>query len=129
MLTFYERLMQVAEYEGIKNTQKLSEYLGYKSPEKLYRLERDPNAKPSFNIILDISNKFDNLDLNWLITGESKSAEQSNRLLEPNQEYNRITFEEIIAEKVVVKIEPSINQIRKSIEYIHILLDNINSKL
>lgn len=129
MPTFYSRLMQVAEYQGIKNTQKLSEFLGYKSPQKLYRLEKDPSAKPSFKILLDITNKFDNLDLKWLITGETDTNQKINKTSEPDGSYYRITFEEIIAEKVAEKIEPAINQIRKKVEYIQIQLDNLNEKI
>lgn len=126
MSTFYQRMMQVAGYKGIKNTQKLSEYLGYKHPQKLYRLEKDPNAKPNFKVLLDLSKKFDNLDLNWLITGEHSTAQELN---EPAEKYHRITFEEILSEKVAEKLEPIMNQMRKNLEYIQIELHNLNEKL
>jgi hypothetical protein len=126
MSTFFERLMQVAGYHGIKNVQKLSEHLGYSSPEKLYRLERDPNAKPSFKVILDITKKFDNFDLEWLITGERS---EPSAVKEPAAQYQRITFEEIVAEKVAEKMEPMLNQIRKNIEYIQIEISNISEHL
>lgn len=64
--------MQLADSKDIKNVNNLSIYLDYKSPEKLYRLERNPNAKPSFDILVDISNKFEFANMNWLITGNGE---------------------------------------------------------
>ncbi len=47
----------------------LSLILGYNSPQKLYRLFNTANASPSCQIVEDISNKFYDLNLNWLFTG------------------------------------------------------------
>lgn len=66
---FFERLMHYADLKGFKNPNELASSLGYKSAEKLYRLNRDIGAKPSFEIICDISNLFVNLNLSWLISG------------------------------------------------------------
>lgn len=129
MSTFYERLMQVTGYEGIKNPKQLGDFLGYNSAEKLYRLERDQNAKPSFEVLLDISKKFDNIDMNWLISGEYKAIHENQKAGEEAETYHRITFEEIIAEKVADKIEPMLNQVRKSLEYMNVKLENISNKL
>lgn len=65
------RLNEYMKALGI-NTRKLSIDLGYDQPEKLYRLFRDKNAKPSIDIIEDISNKFDDLNLQWLLTGKGE---------------------------------------------------------
>lgn len=73
MSTFFERLMQLANYQGIKNPNELADALGYKSPEKLYRLQRDNNASPSFAILTDISNLFENADIRWLVTGRGNT--------------------------------------------------------
>jgi hypothetical protein len=50
----------------------LSIILGYNSPQKLYRLFNTENASPSCQIIEDISNKFYDLNLNWLFTGRGQ---------------------------------------------------------
>lgn len=50
------------------NSLTLSKELGYKSSEKISRLFRDGGAKPSYDIIYDISNKFE-INTDWLITG------------------------------------------------------------
>ena len=47
--------------------------MGYSSPEKLYRTgrqnEKGEFLKPSFDIIEDIANLFDDLNIRWLVTG------------------------------------------------------------
>ncbi|CDF80612.1 peptidase, S24/S26A/S26B/S26C family [Formosa agariphila KMM 3901] len=78
--------MQLASTKGIKNAQKLSEYLEYKSPEKLYRLERNSDAKPSFAILQDLSKKFENADLNYLITGEISHVPIVSKKMEVNED-------------------------------------------
>lgn len=67
--TFFERLLSYARSQGINNISALSEALGYEKPEKLYRLKRDDKARPSFEVIADITNLFETLNLRWLITG------------------------------------------------------------
>jgi hypothetical protein len=70
--TFFIRLSDFIVNEGIKNLREFSDILGYTSSEKLYRLQRDKKAKPSFDIILDIANRFEYLNLVWLITGRGE---------------------------------------------------------
>ncbi len=76
--TFFVRLLSYAQSQGIRNISALAEALGYEKPEKLYRLKRDENARPSFEVIADITNLFENLNLRWLITGEGDSDLSSN---------------------------------------------------
>lgn len=69
---FFDRLLQVFDYYNIKNVTSFAcDYLGYKSPEKINRL-KDGNNKPSYDILCDISNKFDSVDIKWLITGQGE---------------------------------------------------------
>ncbi len=68
--SFFERLMYYADLQGIKNPHELAKRLGYPSAEKLYRLDRKVNAKPSADIITDISNLFEHLNLRWLLSGK-----------------------------------------------------------
>jgi len=65
----FERMMALASSSGCKNANELSKHLGYKSPEKLYRLERDKDAKPSADILIDFADKFENVNMNWVLTG------------------------------------------------------------
>lgn len=71
----FERIMQISDKEGYNSLNDFAKNgLGYKSSEKLNRL-KDPKNKPSIDIITDISNKFEDVDLNWLIRGKTKSKE------------------------------------------------------
>lgn len=67
---FFDRLMYLANCQGYKNASELATALHYTSPEKLYRLQRDEKATPSFQILLDIANLFEKADLRWLVTGK-----------------------------------------------------------
>lgn len=75
------RIKQVMDYHSM-NSLSLSKELGYKSSEKLSRLFRDCGAKPSYDIIYDISNKFE-INTDWLITGRG-SMTKSDKMKEPD---------------------------------------------
>lgn len=68
--TFSERLRYLIEIKGYKNANEFAKGLEYASPEKLYRLIRDPENMPSSEILIDISNKFEDINIGWLITGK-----------------------------------------------------------
>ncbi|MBA3649695.1 MAG: S24/S26 family peptidase [Chitinophagales bacterium] len=61
--------------KGYKNIHELSRALGYSHSEKLQRLIRDPKNNPSFEIISDLTNRFEDLNANWLLTGKGKPFE------------------------------------------------------
>lgn len=56
------------------NSSSFSVALGYKSSEKISRLFRDENenANPSAEILQDIANKFADLNIVWLLTGNGE---------------------------------------------------------
>lgn len=91
--TFFERLLSYSEAQGIRNLSGLAEALGYEKPEKLYRLKRDENARPSFEVLANITKLFENLNLRWLITGNGDSElsyptpEPSGSVQEPESIY------------------------------------------
>ena len=64
-----QRLQQLMDAESLDTTV-LAKALGYASAEKLYRLFRVAGAKPSVDILEDISNKFDNWNMHWVLTGK-----------------------------------------------------------
>lgn len=69
---FFERLEQIIDYYGVKNVNDFAiNYLGYKSSQKINRLKEE-NTSPSFEILNDITNKFENLNPGWLLTGKGK---------------------------------------------------------
>jgi len=72
MNTFFKRLLQLVDNKGFKNLNDFAlNGLKYDSSSKLNRL-KDENKKPSVEIIEDIANKFQDLNLRWLILGEGE---------------------------------------------------------
>jgi len=70
MNDFYKRIESLSKRAGYKSINDLAKNgLGYNSSEKLNRLKK-PNTKPSVDILIDISNKFENINMNWLLTGK-----------------------------------------------------------
>ena len=67
---FSKRLYEFMKECGFRNSHEFSNYLGYKYSEKINRLFRGPNNKPSYSILSDIAAKFPSLNLDWLITGK-----------------------------------------------------------
>ena len=65
----FKRIKIFLTAKGFKNLSDFSDYVGFKAPEKLYRLRRVPKSRPSFGMLLEMANAFDDLNLNWLITG------------------------------------------------------------
>lgn len=65
---FFERTLRISSFYGYSGIPELAKALGYASPEKLYRLKKE-NTKPSVDILQDLSNKFEDLNLAWYITG------------------------------------------------------------
>jgi|SRR5690606_10397014 len=63
----FEKISKIAEHYGFKSINDFAlNGLGYKSSEKINRL-KDPTKKPSVDILLDITNKFESINLNWLL--------------------------------------------------------------
>lgn len=69
------RIKEFMEYKSL-NSLMLANELGYKSSEKISRLFRDGKAKPSYDIIYDISNMFE-INVDWLITGRGTMLRNS----------------------------------------------------
>jgi len=93
--TIFDRILFVLEKKGFKNVAELAEKLGYSSPQKIYRLKQEENSKPSYDILLDFSNKFEDLNLRWFITGKGdpfdpqsmKTVHAGNSVSEPEMNY------------------------------------------
>ena len=66
---FYGRINQIIDFKGFKSISDFAKNgIGYVSPEKINRL-KNPKKRPSVEILLDISNKFADIDPGWLLTG------------------------------------------------------------
>lgn len=77
------RIRELMSYYSM-NSLTFSKELGYKSSEKISRLFRDGDAKPSFDIIYDISNKFE-INADWLITGRGSMLKEEPKQAEAVQ--------------------------------------------
>ena len=66
--TLNERFKKIL-FELNMNASEFANKLGYGSPEKISRLLRKNSAKPSFDILKDIANNFDNINVVWLLNG------------------------------------------------------------
>ena len=94
MKTFFNRLTQIIEYQGFKSLNDFAlNGLNYDSSSKLNRL-KDENKSPSFEILIDISNKFQTINIHWLVTGNGKMVLNNeeiatNILQEPKEIYNK----------------------------------------
>lgn len=76
---FFERIIQIIDYKGIKNVNIFAtKYLGYDAPQKINRLKKSEN-NPSFEILTDIVNKFEEIDANWLLTGKGEMLKSYNQ--------------------------------------------------
>lgn len=69
MESISQRLKFFLQYKEL-NTTAFCRRMRYKSCEKIARLFRSGNAKPSADILADIARHFPELDVRWLITGE-----------------------------------------------------------
>lgn len=89
MNNFYARLLQLSEYKGFKSLNKFAlEGLNYSSSEKLNRLKKE-NTNPSVEILLDISNKFEDINIDWLLTGKGNISR--NEDLNKEQSYDIVS--------------------------------------
>ncbi|MEZ5047502.1 MAG: hypothetical protein R2831_10975 [Chitinophagaceae bacterium] len=67
-LTFNDRFESMLKELGY-NANRFAVELGYNGNKKIQRLIGTSN-KPSIDILLDIKNKFSNINIEWLLTGE-----------------------------------------------------------
>jgi hypothetical protein len=89
--TLFDRILIIIERKNIRNVAELSALLGYGSPQKIYRLRQAEDSKPSYDIIHDFSNKFEDLNMRWFLTGEGEpfqiSSHGKNMVAEPAENY------------------------------------------
>lgn len=126
----FERFLLIAEHYKLSGVQGLSNELGYKSSEKIYRLNRSEKARPGFDILLDISNKFENLNMAWLISGKG------DMILKPITEVSELKANQnssdlfaqlmgVFTSKLTEAIQPTLDEHKKQIER---LADRIDLK-
>jgi len=85
------RLKLFLAYKKLNNNE-LAKLLNYNSQEKIARLFRDDQAKPSYDILFDLSNKFEELNIDWLINGRGEMLNEPNVINEDPERYGSGTF-------------------------------------
>ncbi|GAA4319608.1 hypothetical protein [Compostibacter hankyongensis] len=85
MQPIVRRLDAYIKYREL-NPNRFSEMLGYASPEKIYRLFREENAKPGVDILIDISNIFEDLNMQWVLTGKGEMLKKEAVSCPPGQQ-------------------------------------------
>ena len=108
MQTFFNRLLQIIEFQGFKNINDFAlNGLKYESSSKLNRLKDDKN-KPSVEILLDIANYFPTINTHWLITGKgnmllTKEELVTQNIHEPKEIYKSEANQQLSENYAIVK--------------------------
>ena len=87
---FFERILQLIDFYQIKNVKSFAcEHLGYASMEKINRLQKE-GTSPSYDILVDISNKFDDISPEWLLTGKGEMLKSGEKpVIIPAETYGK----------------------------------------
>ncbi len=110
MNNFYNRLSQLSENKGFKSINKFAlDGLNYSSSEKLNRLKKE-NTNPSVEILLDISNKFEDVNIDWLLTGK---GEMLRNVEEKSIEIN------LTAKKLIASLEKNVEMLEEKLQQCH----------
>lgn len=80
MTPLVTRLRTFLDHKGI-GVIAFAQALGYKSPQKIYRLFNTEGASPSVQIVEDIKRAFPELNMNWLFGGDEYMIERIDVLL------------------------------------------------
>ncbi len=128
MKDFFKRLMQIVEKEGFKNINDFAlNGLKYDSSSKLSRLKDEKN-KPSVEILEDIANKFENVDLHFLITGSVKYSnnDDNNILSENSSSYTLLKKSDLIESKneTISALKQLNNELINDKEFLKNLINN-----
>lgn len=78
------RLKEFLDHKGI-GVIAFANALGYKSPQKIYRLFNTEGASPSVQIVEDIKRAFPELNMNWLFGGEGEMESAATYKVEDTQ--------------------------------------------
>lgn len=118
-----KRILGLIQLYTQGNVSKFAKMCEMASSQKLNRIFKIDNVSkkypvPSTDIILDISKTFSEIDLNWLIRGESISEEiNETKKDNDNHHYDKpYNMEEVIVNKVSEKLMQKINQLTNEIE-------------
>ena len=82
---FFERIQKIIDYKGIKSVNEFAlNHLKYDAPQKINRLKQE-GTSPSYEILVDIVNKFEEINPLWLLTGKGDMLIAANATTSTNQ--------------------------------------------
>lgn len=113
IVTRIEEIMDVYRL----NIPQFAEQLGYKSPQKIYRLFNTAQASPSCQIIEDIGRAFDEVDLNWLILGEGNFYKKKTSSIDYKEKYYKCLEAKTSVYKSALQNQSEIYNLLKKINY------------
>lgn len=139
--TIFERILQIIEFYNIKSVNSFAkDYLKYDSSEKINRL-KDGTKRPSFEILEDITNNFEDIDANWLLSGkgnmlksnvqvyESKEISISDESLGVNQNYKTFIRAIEVFKNQMVKKDNTISDLLKHQETLLTQISKLTDKI
>lgn len=77
---FSTRLRELMDIWGYETLAQLATDIGHARSETLSRIARDPKAKPSVDVVAALSNKFDDLNIHWFLTGQGSPRIEGRRI-------------------------------------------------
>lgn len=104
-----KRLVEYFKHKGLSQTQ-AAKILDYDSPEKISRLFRKDTAKPSYEIIFDLSNKFDDLNIDWLICGRGEMILTGENKLVANEDQAEYYSRKILDREIFNHLKDQIDK-------------------
>lgn len=126
MTNFFDRFLQIADYKGYKNPSDFAKNgLGWTSSEKINRL-KDNSKKPSVDILIEISNKFDDINPEWLLLGKGEMKKNTGNI-SIGGDNKGIANTGVIAGDSNVTINKGESSTENNTEDINNLLDSYNT--
>ncbi|MDB0601360.1 hypothetical protein PL373_09400 [Tenacibaculum maritimum] len=89
LLNINERILYIIDNKVNSNKKKFAEMIGF-APQVVSNIVSGRKSKPSFDVLNAIKTSFDDLDSNWLLTGEGEMLKQE----QPKQEVSNIDYKE-----------------------------------
>jgi hypothetical protein len=125
---FFERISQIIDYYEIKSVKSFAcDYLGYDSSQKINRL-KDKNTNPSYEILNDISNKFDSINPEWLLTGKGEMLRNADTIamlteLPPSRAQSPSEYEVLLLREQLAGKDREIRELNREVGALHHELD------
>lgn len=117
-MIFFERIKKIIDYYGIKSINSFAkDYLSYKSSEKINRLKGE-NALPSYEILHDISMKFEEINPDWLLTGRGEMLRKATPNAADSEKKDKVCEKCAEKDKTIEAMQTTIATQATLIEYL-----------